>query len=114
MRPRGSEWRGAESVTLEVLPERLAIGLPEGVEAGDLRVSFGYFPGWEVQVDGGDWVPAGRKSWLLAAEIPDGAREVLFRYSAWRPWDRAIGFGISALTALGLLGFGSRRRWREG
>jgi len=110
LRPEGGEWAGAEDAVLTVLPERLTVALPAGTVASDIRISFGWFPGWEYRVDGGPWRPAQRRSWLLSGEVPDGAQRVEYRYSAWRPWDRAAGLVISALTWLGLLGWRLRRR----
>ncbi len=109
LRPDGGEWRGSEDAVLTVLPEHLRIELPEGVAASDIRVSFGWFPGWEYRVDGGAWREAIRRSWLLSGEVPAGARVVEYRYSALRPWDRAAGLAMSVLTWLGLIGWRLRR-----
>ncbi|MCO4772678.1 MAG: hypothetical protein KDA24_21785, partial [Deltaproteobacteria bacterium] len=110
LRPTGAEWMGANEAGLTVKPEHLTIALPDGVQAGELRVSFGYFPGWEARVDGGAWRPAGRRSWLLATDIPSGARRVEMRFSATAPWGRSVGILLSLTTLLGLGGTTIRRR----
>jgi hypothetical protein len=66
-----------------------------------------------VSVDGGAWTGADKKSWLLAAEVPTGAKRVVFRYSAVRPWDRSLGLGLSLMTLLALLGKGLRSKGPE-
>ncbi len=110
LRAAGGDWQGAADAALTVRPERFTIALPVGRRAGDLRLSMAWFPGWEASVDGGPFQPAERASWLLATPVPEGARTVVFRYSATRPWDRAAGLALSALTWIGLLGVGLRRR----
>jgi hypothetical protein len=91
------------------LPERIVVELPEGRGAGTLRIAEMWFPGWMTRGDGGEWVPAGEAGDLLTAAVPAGTRRVEFLYSAWRPWDRALGALVSISTLLGL-GFAVARR----
>lgn len=67
------------------------------------------FPGWRVLGDGGwaDVVPTA--SGLLQAAVGPGREEVRFRFTE-RRWDRAAGWGVSAVAALGLLA----SAWRAG
>lgn len=112
-RASGKAWRGLAEAQLTLLPERFTITLPPGLTTGEVRLSMGWFPGWEASVDGGAWTGADKKSWLLATEVPTGAKRVVFRYSAVRPWDRSLGLGLSLMTLLALLGKGLRSKGPE-
>jgi hypothetical protein len=90
--------------------ERVDVDVPPGSPGGRLAVASQAFPGWRVRVDGGAWRDAGAAEGLLAAPIPAGARRVEFRYSAWRPWDRAAGRLLTALTLLAIAVPPIRRR----
>ena len=98
----GGRYRGLPEAEVDIRPERVTIRLPEGLPEGNVRLTMGWFPGWQVRVDGGPWSPALRSRSLLAAPAPAGAREVELRYSAWHPRHRPIGMAISLLTLVGI------------
>ena len=98
-----------EQAAVDLRAERVDVALPEGGAAGRLVVASQHFPGWRVRVDGGAWGDAGARWGLLAIDVPAGARRVEFRYSAWRPWDRAAGKAITGLTLLLLPWFRRQR-----
>jgi len=70
--------------------------------AATIAIRTFYYPGWVAEVDG---VPTETrphsKLGLLAAEIPAGSRELVFRFDSL-PHRRAAG-GVSVATALGLV-----------
>ncbi len=101
-RPEGGRYAPLPDAELEVEPERLRVRLPEGLEEGNLRVTFGWFAGWRARVDGGPWSTALRSKSMLAVAVAEGADEVELRYSAWHPWDRPVGVGISLLALVGI------------
>lgn len=102
---RGS--RDLPGARLEVEPESLGIALPPGHGGGRLRVSFAWYPGWRVRVDGGPWTDAGGAVGLLAANVAPSARRVEFRYTHATPARRA-GIAASLLACLGI-GIGAVR-----
>lgn len=102
-RPEGGEWSGLEQASFDLLPERVRIVLPGGLLAGEVRFTMGWFPGWEASVDGGPWRATHHRSWLQAADVPAGAREVRLRYSAFRPWDRSAGLLLTLATGMGMV-----------
>jgi len=98
----GGAGPGDVGATWSRTPEHIVVALPDGLPAGSVRLAEMAFPGWLARVDGGDWTDATATDDLLSAAVPAGARAVEFRYSAWRPWDRAAGLLLSLGTALGL------------
>jgi len=109
LRPDDGEW-GQIEAGLSVLPERFTVSLPPGVPAGEVRLSMAWFPGWEASVDSGPFRAADKRSSLLATHVPADARSVVFRYSAYKPWDRSAGWALSVLSWLVLAGFARARR----
>jgi hypothetical protein len=101
-RPDGEEWRGLADAEFVIRPEHISITAAQPLQAGRVRFSMAWFPGWEVSVDGGEWSAAPMSSSLLAVRIPERTRSIEFRYSALRPWGRAAGLLLSGLTLLGL------------
>jgi hypothetical protein len=103
-RPQAGRYDGLPAASWERRPEWIRVALPEGLPAGRLRIAEGWFLGWYARAGGsGDWVAAKQSEWLLAADVPAGARVLEFRYSAWRPWDRGLGLLVSGALLLGLL-----------
>ncbi|MCP4872764.1 MAG: hypothetical protein GY898_29080 [Proteobacteria bacterium] len=92
-------------VTFDPRGERIDVGLPKHA-GGRLVATAQYFPGWRARVDGGAWFDPDSDDGLLALDLEPTAREVQFRYSTWRPWDRTAG---RVLTLLTLIVVGIRR-----
>ena len=109
-RPDGADYGGLAEADLAIRPERVLIRLPEGLPAGNVRLTMGWFPGWRSRVDGGSWSTALRSRSLLAVAVPAGATQVELRYSAWHPWDRPAGLAISLLSLAGIALLRRRRR----
>jgi hypothetical protein len=72
-------------------------------EAGTIRLTEAWFPGWEVRVDQGDWKEAEEDDGFLSIELPQGASEAELRFSGWRPWDRLVGNLCSIASLVGLI-----------
>ena len=100
------------NATWTVAPERIEIALPAGVPAGAVRFVSNWFDGWQGSVDGGPWEDAAEADGLLALPVPEGARQVVFRYAITTPWDRPTGLALSGVSFLliGLLGWRGRGR----
>ncbi len=94
--------------------ERIDVDLVQPSPGGRLLLASQSFPGWRARIDGGPWQEAGSHHGLLSIQLPEGARRVDLRYSAWRPWDRAVGRSITLSVLLGLLLAGVRRRRSTG
>lgn len=104
---------GGAPVDLAILPEELAVVLPADHGGGGLHLLISWFPGWEQSIDGGPFEAVIPKDDFLHVEVGPDARTVDFRYCRWHPPGRAVGVGVSLVTALGL-GVGAIvRRWRR-
>lgn len=70
------------------------------------------YPAWEIQTDGKpvEATPLGNTA-QLAFPLPAGTHRVEIRFA--RTWDRSAGIGVSALSAIALLGFGFVSRRKE-
>ena len=76
-----------------------------------LGCSLAFYPGWEAEVDGRASAILPANLLFRAVRIPDGAREVLFRYrpASWRTG--LLGAAASALAlAVWFLAIKARRR----
>jgi disulfide bond formation protein DsbB len=68
------------------------------VARGALLVAQSWYPGWQAQVDGGDWQPVLRADGAWQAVIvPAGEHTVVLRF---RPLSFFLGLGLAALTLL--------------
>lgn len=76
--------RGSGKISLSVYSEH----------PGLLLVKEQYFPGWMVQVDGGNFVRARNVEGLLAVSLEKGTHHVTFTFTR-RTWDRILGLAIS-------------------
>lgn len=101
-----------QAVGLTILPERITVVLPEGHGGGRVRVLASWFPGWDVRVDGGPARAASQDADLLIADVAPATGQVEFSFSAWRPWDRAVGLLVTWFTVLEL-GLRAGLRWRR-
>lgn len=68
------------------------------------------YPGWSVTVDDRSVRHGQFKETFIAVSVPEGQHEVTFRFN---PLSFKIGWGVSALTLLGLGGFKTYRRWSQ-
>ena len=96
----GKDYEPLDGARWTIRPERVLLELPEGLPAGSLRYTGGWFPGWQARSDGGPWSPALKSEGLLATKVPAGTRQVDFRFTWTEPRDRPLGLAITLLSLL--------------
>ncbi len=98
-------------------PAQIAVYTPNRIAveadleaAGLLVLSEVWYPGWRALADGQE-IPIQRvEGTLRGVSLERGAHTVEFRYTPWTVW---VGLGLSASTALALLGYAAYRVGRR-
>ena len=97
---RGRAWLDGGDVAIDLWsPDRIV--LQTNGAAGELTLSEIAYPGWQVSVDGNARPVKIVESLLRAVDVPAGAHQVEF---VFRPWRVYLGWGLSFLGWIGILG----------